>query len=137
MMRPVFSNMLGSLGLHLAFLVFPAADKQGVRTVEPTKDGTFVVRVGPQEFRYRLPLGSLLPPAIDQRTGETFPGNYHFNPYTGNKLVPAPTNSPANSLSAPQPPAPAAKPSPVDQPAAPPAQQPGTPGSGGRGSRDG
>lgn len=29
--------------------------------------------------RYRLPLASLLPPAIDEKTGESFPGNYQFS----------------------------------------------------------
>src|SRR5690242_7558156 len=43
MMRPVVSNIMGSLGAHLAFLVFPGADKTGQRTVEATKEGTFIV----------------------------------------------------------------------------------------------
>ena len=90
MMRPMFAGMLGSLGSHLAIVVFPGADKKGHRTVEATKEGTFVVHVGQTVMRYRLPLGSLLPPAIDAKSGETFPGNYHFNPFTGDKLSPAP-----------------------------------------------
>jgi hypothetical protein len=90
MMRPVFSNMLGSLGVHLAFVVFPGTEKAGRRTVEPTKEGTFVVHVGTVAAPYRLPLVSLLPPVIDEKTGESFPGNYRFNPFTGNKLSPAP-----------------------------------------------
>jgi hypothetical protein len=94
MMRPVFGNMLGSLGQHLAIVVFPAADKEGRATVDPSKDGTFVVHVGDVEMRYRLPLGSLLPPMIDLKTGEVFQGNYHFNPFTGNKLAPAPAAAP-------------------------------------------
>jgi hypothetical protein len=104
MMRPVLGNMLGSLGVHVVFVVFPATDKKGQPTVDPTKDGTFVVHIGEVEVRYALPLGSLLPPAIDPKTGESFPGNYHFNPFTGTKLSAKPAGSekqPAPSQSSP------------------------------------
>jgi hypothetical protein len=39
-----------------------------------------------QTYRWRTPLGSLLPVKVDAKTGEEFPGNYSFNPYTGEKL---------------------------------------------------
>ncbi|MBV8784554.1 MAG: hypothetical protein JOZ67_10230 [Gammaproteobacteria bacterium] len=89
MMLPALRNTLGSLGGHMAFVLFPAADKDGRPTVDPLKDGAFVVHVGDADVRYRLPLGSLLPPEVDTKTGESFPGNYHFNPFTGAKLSPA------------------------------------------------
>lgn len=95
MMRPLFANMLGAFGTHLAILVFRGTDKNDRPIVEPTKEGTFIVHVGKNAARYKLPLGSLLPPTMDAKTGERFPGNYHFNPYTGNKLSPAPDNVPA------------------------------------------
>jgi hypothetical protein len=93
MMRPVLGNMMGALGTHIAFLVFPGVDKGGHPTTKPTREGTFVVHVGTVAMRYRLPLGSLLPPMIDAKSGESFPGNYHFNPYTGVKLSPAPAGT--------------------------------------------
>jgi hypothetical protein len=52
--------------------------------------------IGPKIFRYRLPLGSFLDPAVDVKTGETFPGNYHFNPFTG-----SPLSKPAGAKAAP------------------------------------
>ena len=45
------------------------------------------VRLGKKKYDYRLPLGSVLAPRYDPDTGEQFPGNYFFNPYTGTKLV--------------------------------------------------
>jgi hypothetical protein len=105
MMRPVLGNMLGSLGLHLALIVFPGTEKGGRRTVEPTKEGAFAVHVGTVAVRYRLPLGSLLPPAIDKKTGESFPGNYRFNPFTGDKLSPAPAGGAKPSTDSPKAPA--------------------------------
>jgi hypothetical protein len=108
-MRPIFGNMLGALGSHLAVLVFKGVDKAGHHTVEATRDGKFTVHVGTETMRYRLPLGSLLPPGIDPTTGESFPGNYHFNPFTGEKLTPA----------APDAPKPPAEPPPAVAPGAP------------------
>jgi hypothetical protein len=129
MMRPMFANMLGSLRVHLAFIVFPGTDKAGHRTVDPSKEETFVVHVGSVAARYRLPLGSLLPPMIDEKSGESFPGNYHFNPFTGNRLSPAPAKAPANPPTAPsQPPAPSGPPSHPEQPATAPPQQPSAQG---------
>ena len=90
MMGPVLGNMMGALGAHVAFLVFPGIDKAGHPTVNASKEGMFIVHVGTIAMRYQLPLGSLLPPMIDAKSGETFPGNYHFNPFTGVKLSPAP-----------------------------------------------
>jgi hypothetical protein len=122
MMRPVLGNMMGALGTHFAFIVFPGVDKRGHRTVEPTKEGTFVVHVGTVAERYKLPIGSLLPPMIDAKSGETFPGNYHFNPFTGVKLSPAPAGGA-------QPPStPASEPSSSEQPATDPLPHPNTQG---------
>lgn len=112
-MRPIFGSMLGALGTHLALIIFKGVDKAGRRTVDPRRDGTFVVHVGTETMRYRLPLASLLPPAIDAKTGESFPGNYLFNPFTGDKL----------SVAAPD------APGPAQQAAPPPPAAPGSPKS--------
>jgi hypothetical protein len=39
------------------------------------------------KFTWRLPLPRLLPAKVDPRTGQEFPGDYLFNPYTGESLV--------------------------------------------------
>ncbi|MDE2136021.1 MAG: hypothetical protein KGJ68_01180, partial [Gammaproteobacteria bacterium] len=86
------------------------ADKAGHHTVEATREGQFVVHIGTVTMQYRLPLGSLLPPAIDAKTGESFPGNYHFNPFTGEKLSPAPAGAAKPPAEPPAEPQPAAAP---------------------------
>jgi hypothetical protein len=91
MMRPLLSNMMGALGQHMEFLVFPSTDKAGHRITDPKSDGSLTVHLGDVALRYRLPLGSLLPPSLDLKTGESFPGSYHFNPYTGGKLIQQPS----------------------------------------------
>jgi hypothetical protein len=86
MMRPVLSNSMGPMGAHMEFLAFTSTSKDGQHFADVQKDGVLGVHVGAKAFRYRLPLGSFLPPAVDAKTGETFPGNYRFNPFTGNRL---------------------------------------------------
>jgi hypothetical protein len=96
-MRPLLSSMLGALGQHMEFLVFPSADKAGRPIADPKSDGSLTVHLTNIALRYRLPLGSVLPPSMDPKTGESFPGSYHFNPYTGSKLVQRPSDNHARS----------------------------------------
>ncbi len=88
-MKPIMANAMGSFGSNFEILVFPANGKSGARIADATQEGSFTVHVSELKFRYRLPLGSLLPPMMDRHTGDSFPGNYHFNPFTGDKLAPA------------------------------------------------
>ena len=85
-MKPVVANMMGSMGQGLHFLAFSAKDTKGKKRIDPKLPGKVMVKVGDKEYSFRLPLGSLLPPKIDSDSGEHFPGNYEFNPYTGRKL---------------------------------------------------
>jgi hypothetical protein len=84
--RPVMAQMLGSFGGSMVLVAYPA--KVGEQTlVEATRPGQFSYTLYDQTFHWRLPLGSLLPPRVDTKTGEEFPGNYLFSPYTGEPLV--------------------------------------------------
>jgi hypothetical protein len=88
--RPLMANMMGAMGQHMEFLVFPSVDKAGRPLADAQSNGAMTVHVGDVAMRYRLPLGSLLVPAVDRKTGESFPGSYRFNPFSGDKLVPRP-----------------------------------------------
>jgi hypothetical protein len=90
MFRPLLANMMGTMGQHMEFLVFPSLDKAGRPLADAKSNGAMIVHVGDVSLRYRLPLGSLLVPSLDRKTGESFPGSYRFNPFTGDKLVPRP-----------------------------------------------
>jgi hypothetical protein len=87
-MRPSFEKAGGFSGMVI--LAFPAKTTDGRQVAVATQDGALVVHVGSTMLRYRTPLGSLLPPVVDPKTGESFPGSFHFNPYTGDKLQSAP-----------------------------------------------
>lgn len=86
-MRPVIASLMGPLGQNIHFLLFPAKDRQDRRIADAKREGGFSVKVGTATFKYRLPLGSVLPPKFDPKTGERFPGNYLYSPFTAVPLV--------------------------------------------------
>ena len=84
--RPILSNAAGKFGENMRFYLFPAQGQDGKLVADPRKTGQLTIKVMEEEIRFRLPLGSVLPAKFDTTTGEQFPGNFDFNPYTGNKL---------------------------------------------------
>lgn len=88
MVKPIFSQAMGTVGRGIQIAVFSNRDENGGRILDPLQPGAFAVIANRRTFHWRLPVGSLLPPVIDPETKERFPGNYHFNPFTGTRLVP-------------------------------------------------
>jgi hypothetical protein len=89
LLGPVLRNMLGDVGTHMSFFIF--ADntkdlKDHTRGIDPTKPGVLTARLGGEEFRWRLPLGSLRPPKVCPKCHESFPGNYSFCPFDATPL---------------------------------------------------
>jgi hypothetical protein len=84
-LKPSFAGMLGSFGKSMELLVYPNR-QDGKPLLDEFKPGAFRYTLYEQVFNWRLPLPSLLPPRVDPKTNEEFPGNYDFNPYTGGKL---------------------------------------------------
>lgn len=85
-LRPVMANMIGPMGDNMHFAVFDARDAKGKPLFDPLADGRVEVRTALRAYPFRTPLGSALPPQHDPRTGESFPGDYLYNPYTGGAL---------------------------------------------------
>jgi hypothetical protein len=92
--KPIIIDMLGPMGQNMHFLLFQSKSKDGRLVADPTSKGILSVLVAGKAFKYRLPLGSVLPPKYDPKTEERFPGNYNYNPFTGNKLVTESSNKP-------------------------------------------
>lgn len=84
--KPIFANMFGQMGQNMHFLLFPAENSKGQRIAEAKKEGVFSVELDENEFRWRLPLGSLLMPKICPTCRETLSGAYKFCPLDGTKL---------------------------------------------------
>lgn len=88
-LKPSFAGMLGSFGKSMELLVYPNR-QDGKPLLDEHQAGAFRYTLYEQVFNWRLPLPSLLPPRVDPKTHEEFPGNYEFNPFTGAKLKVAP-----------------------------------------------
>jgi hypothetical protein len=84
-MRPMLSGLLGQLGQSMELVVYPAT-ADGQRLNDPLKPGAFQFSLYEQMFYWRTPLASLLPKKVDPKSKEEFPGNYEYNPYTGERL---------------------------------------------------
>lgn len=83
----MFANMLGQVGQSMAFIVFKGKDTNGQRYVTAKAKGAFTVKLDQKEFTWRLPLVCFLPAKVDPKTKEEFPGNYVYNPFTGDRLT--------------------------------------------------
>ncbi len=86
MMKPVFANMLGAMGKNFGFYIFPAKGKNGKSIADPEKEGHFSIQLGEEKFKWRLPLGSLLPPKTCPKCGEKLSGSYKYCPFDGTSL---------------------------------------------------
>jgi hypothetical protein len=84
-LKPAMAAMGGAALQGMEFVVFPAT-AEGKPLIDAMQSGTLQVTLYDQVYRWRTPLGSLLPVKVDSKTGEEFPGNYSFNPFTGEKL---------------------------------------------------
>jgi hypothetical protein len=94
MFKPVLTNMLGPIGQNMHFLLFPAHDAKGGMIAEAKKEGAFSVQLGNAEYKWRLPLGSLLPLKTCPVDGEQLNGAWIFCPWHGARLVGPSSNEP-------------------------------------------
>lgn len=86
MMKPVFEDMLGSMGPNMHFFLFPSKSKTGQSITVAKSDGFFSVKLGEREYTWRLPLGPLVPPKICPVDGEELSGGWKFCPWHGVEL---------------------------------------------------
>jgi TonB family protein len=87
LMAPSMAKTAGAFGENFHFYVFPGSRNDGTRICDPLKEGACEVDLGERAFKWRLPLGSLLPKQKCPVCGETLSGAHKFCPYDGAKLV--------------------------------------------------
>ena len=87
MMKPVFVNMLGPIGQNMHFFLFPARNTMGQNIAVAKSEGAFSVKLDKRVFKWRLPLGSLLPTKICPVDGEKLSGAWKFCPWHGAELT--------------------------------------------------
>ena len=83
--RPVIQNGLGTFGKAMYMFIYPANTEAGAPTWEKS-NGELSYALGEKKSKWRLPLASTLPVRHDAKTGEEFPGDFKYNPYTGELL---------------------------------------------------
>ncbi len=86
MMKPMMNQMLGQLGQGMEFVLYPNA-RTDEKRISAQRAANMQFAVFDRNFDWKLPLPCLLPPKIDPTTKQEFPGDFRYNPYTGNKLV--------------------------------------------------
>lgn len=86
MMKPVLANIIGPLGQNMYFYLFPDKNKTGHEIANAMKEGTFSVKLSQREFKWRLPLGSLLAPKTCPVDGEKLSGAWKYCPWHGVEL---------------------------------------------------
>ncbi len=84
--KPMLANALGPLGQNMYFFIFPAQNKDGQDIAAVKKEGAFSVKLGEGEFKWKLPLNSLLPAKTCPTCKEKISGAYKFCPWDGTKL---------------------------------------------------
>ena len=85
-LKPSMAKTGGALAQNIFFYAFPGTAKNGVRICDTVKEGFCEVDVGARQFRWRTPLGSLLPKQKCPTCGEMLSGAYKYCPYDGTKL---------------------------------------------------
>jgi len=90
MMQPMLGSLLGAMGENFNFFFFPADGVSGKPIADPSRKGSFSVKVGDKTYEWRLPLGSVLPPQKCPVDDEPMPGNWQYCPWHGKKLVVVP-----------------------------------------------
>lgn len=85
--KKMMAGMTGKLGDSMDFVVFKDADEHGDSLADPHGSGVMTLTFDKETFIWNLPLVSVRPLRIDRATGDTFPGDYDFSPFTGNKLA--------------------------------------------------
>lgn len=85
-MKPILSSMLGKFGDAMEFVVFKDADEHGKSRMTAHAHVTATLDFDKESFAWTFPSVSQLPLRIDTATGDTFPGDFEFSPFTGHKL---------------------------------------------------
>ncbi len=85
MMKPGMESVLGQFGKTLEFYIFENPYLSSGPLIE-NMEGYLTINAYEKKNKIRLPLAAMLDPKEDRKTGDIFPGNYKFNPYTGDPI---------------------------------------------------
>jgi hypothetical protein len=84
--RPALGSTLGPTGKNMQLMLFRDKGGNSERLADPKSKGSFKVVLGKQEFRWKLPLASVVPPRDCTKCKEKCSGNWDYCPWCGNQL---------------------------------------------------
>lgn len=87
MMKPMFAQMLGQLGEGMHFYFFEIKDKKGNNVINENMNDDFIVKHSNKEFKFNLPLVTLMEPKFCPIDSVEMKGNWMYCPYHGTKLI--------------------------------------------------
>ncbi len=85
-LKPTLANTIGQLGKNMNFYVFPYLKNNGKAITDPESKGSFTILFNKESFKWKLPLGSLVPQKTCPTDNEKLSGNWKFCPWHGTKL---------------------------------------------------
>ncbi len=91
-LKPVFGNILGTMGQNIQLLFFPASNKMAKPIADPLAPGSFSVILSKlvdgkdKVFEWKLPLTTLSPPRYCPVGKERMQANWKYCPWHGVKL---------------------------------------------------
>ena len=86
LMKPFLAQMMGAMGENFQFFLFPSENKYKNEMVNVKSSGFFKFEYDNIQYKYRLPLGSLIPQKACPKCYENFKGNYLYCPWDGQLL---------------------------------------------------
>jgi len=87
--KPILGNMMGQLGENMHFFVFTDEKNKKERVSDPWAKGFVRFQLYEAEYKWRTPVGSLLPLKVCPEDGEKLKGSWDYCPWHGEKLIDA------------------------------------------------
>jgi len=84
--KPMFAQVLGQMGQGMHFFFFSVQNNKNEAMISATKPGGFTVIYADNEFKWTLPLATLLPPKFCPVDKEKMQGNWKYCPIHGKSL---------------------------------------------------
>jgi hypothetical protein len=84
--KPMFVQMLGQMGKGMYFYFFEVNNTNHKNLINEFEKGGFTIKHSNKEFKYILPLVTLLPPKFCPIDNEQMKGNWNYCPIHGVKI---------------------------------------------------
>jgi len=85
-LKPMFKQMLGQMGAGMHFYFFKITDADSNNSIDAYKEGNFTIKHSNKQFKYVLPLTTLMPSKKCSVDNATMKGNWKYCPMHGTSL---------------------------------------------------